>query len=91
MLITLYKIRGVHFRLLGTNGFRIKAKKEDLLLQARVVVRASNMKISRRRLSDYVKTLPKKRAARAARLFFFIQLFKSLTCGVVVDIAVIKS
>ena len=28
MLITLYKIRGVHFHLLGTNGFRVKAKKE---------------------------------------------------------------
>ena len=28
MLIKLYKIGGVHFRLLGTNGFRIKAKKE---------------------------------------------------------------
>ena len=30
MLITLYKIGGVHFRLLGTNGFRVKAKKERL-------------------------------------------------------------
>ena len=28
MLITLYKIGGVHFRLLATNGFRVKAKKE---------------------------------------------------------------
>ena len=28
MLITLYKIGGVHFRLLGTNGFRVKAKKK---------------------------------------------------------------
>ena len=28
MLITLYKIGGVHFRVLGTNGFRVKAKKE---------------------------------------------------------------
>ena len=28
MLITLYKIGRVHFRLLGTNGFRVKAKKE---------------------------------------------------------------
>ena len=30
---------------------------KDLLLQARVVVTTSNMKISRRRLADYVKKL----------------------------------
>ena len=66
---------------------------KDLLLRARVVVRTSNMKRSRRRLADYVKTLHKKRAARAARLFFFIQPIKSLICGVVVDVdvAVVKS
>ena len=28
MLVTLYKIEGVHFRLLGTNGFHVKAKSE---------------------------------------------------------------
>ena len=28
MLITLYKIGGVHFRSLAKNGFRVKAKKE---------------------------------------------------------------
>ena len=28
MLITLYKIGEVHFRLLGTNGFHVKAKNE---------------------------------------------------------------
>ena len=28
MFITLYKIGGVHFRLLGTNGFHVKAKNE---------------------------------------------------------------
>jgi len=33
----------------------------------------------------------KKRAARAARLFFFIQPIKSLICGGVVDVAVVKS
>ena len=62
---------------------------KDLLRRARAVVTTSNMKISRRRLADYVKTLHKKRAARAARLSFFIQLIKSLISGVVVD--VIKS
>ena len=28
MLVTLYKIGGVHFRLLGTNAFHVKAKSE---------------------------------------------------------------
>ena len=28
MLITLYTIGGVHFRLVGTNGFHVKAKSE---------------------------------------------------------------
>ena len=49
------------------------------------------MTIARRRLADFVKTFYQKRAARAARLFLFIQLIKSLICGVVVDVAVVKS
>ena len=28
MLVTLYKSEGVHFRLLGTSGFHVKAKNE---------------------------------------------------------------
>ena len=28
MLVTLYKIEGVHFRSLGTDGFHVKAKSE---------------------------------------------------------------
>ena len=73
---------------------------KDLLLRASVVFRTSNMKISRSHLEDYGKIViwktmakhcTKKRAARAARLFFFIQPIKSLTCGVVVDVAVVKS
>ena len=44
------------------------------MLQARVVVRTSKMKISRRHFPDYVnKNCTKKRAARAARFFFIIQ------------------
>ena len=30
MLVTLYKIGGVHFRLLGTNGFHVKAKNKRI-------------------------------------------------------------
>ena len=37
------------------------------------------------------KHCTKKRAARAARLFFFIQPIKSLICGVIVDVAVVRS
>ena len=36
------------------------------------------------------KHCTKNRAARAARLFFFIHPIKSLICGVVVDVAVVK-
>ena len=48
------------------------------------------MKISRRRLTDYVKKLHPaklKRAARAAGLFFLVQPIKALICGVVVVVA----
>ena len=65
---------------------------KDLLLRASVVVRISDIKISRRRLTDYTsKHCTKKRAARAARLFFLIQPIKSMICGVVVEVAVVKS
>ena len=55
---------------------------KDLLLRARVVVRTSNMKISRRPLADYVKTLHQK---ACSTIISFIQPIKSLICGVVVD------
>ena len=91
MFITLYKIGEVHFRLLGTNDFYVKAKSErfSVLLRARVVVRTSNMKISRCRLVDYVKT--SQQNARAARLVFYIEPIKSLICELVADVAVAKS
>ena len=55
MLVTLYKIGGVNFRLLGTNDFHVKAKNERFNAAGSLVVRTSNMKISRRCLADYVK------------------------------------
>ena len=61
---------------------------KDLLLQARVVVETSHMKISRRSLETTSRECTKK---RAARLFFFIQPIKSLICGVAVDVAANKS
>jgi len=50
----------VHFRLLTRTVIMKKQKMKDLLLQVRVVVRTSNMKISRRRLADCVKKLNQK-------------------------------
>ena len=60
---------------------------KDSPLQARVVVRTSNMKISRRHLADTSKNCTTRRAARAARLFSPIQPMKSLFCGVDVAVA----
>ena len=72
MLITLYKTGGVHFRLLGMNGFHVKAteRMKDLLLRAPVVVRTLNMKISRRRLADYFKTLHQKACRTCSTIIF---------------------
>ena len=43
---------------------------KDLLLRAPVVVRTSNMKISRRHLADYVKTLHQKACHRCSTITF---------------------
>ena len=95
MLITLYKIGELHFRLLGTNGFHVKAKSERSTaasLRCRQNLKYENFTSSFGRLQySTSKHCNKKRAARAARLFFFIQPIKSLICGVVVDVAVVKS
>jgi len=57
MLVTLYKIHKVYFRLLGTSGFYLKAEVKNSLLLAVVVLRTSNMKISHRHLADFIKEL----------------------------------
>ena len=43
---------------------------KDLLLRARAVVRTSNMKISRRHLADYVKTLHQKACCTCSTIIF---------------------
>ena len=175
MLITLYKLGELHFSLLGTNGFHVKAKSERFTaasshccqnlkyenftssfgrLRQKIAPKcvphvqhdyfssfnqwnhwfvalsltSSNLKFpyvktlhqkscrtcstiiflhstneiidlwrcrwrSRRQILNSLtsKHCTKNRAARAARLFFFIQPIKSLICGVVVDVAVVKS
>ena len=82
MVITLYKIGGVEFRLLGTNGFHVKAKNERSTTASfccRQNFQCENFTSSFGRL------------ARAARLFFCIQPIKSLIYGVVVAVDVVKS
>ena len=78
LIASVYKIGGVHFRLLGTNGFHVKAKKERFTAAS-----------SRCRWKFHFvvwqttsKHCTKKLAARAARLFFFIQPIRLLICGV---------
>ena len=75
--------------LTGHDWFSCKRKeRKDFLLRARVVVKTSNMKISRRRWQTTTKKLHKKRDILAARSFSLIQPIKSLIRGVVVDVAV---
>ena len=87
------QIGGVLFRLLGTNSVHVKAKLEwkiyfcELALSSEPQMRKFHVVFWHTKL----KHCTKKRAARAARLFFFIQPIKSLICGVVVDVAVVKS
>ena len=83
MLITLYKIAGVHFRLLGTNGFHVKAKNERFTAScSRCRQNPKYENFTSWKTTS--KHCTKKRATRAARLYFFIQPIKSLICGVVV-------
>ena len=70
MLVT-NEIAEVYFRLLGTNGFHVKAEDKNLPLRACVVVRTSSMKISRRHLADNVKKLHKKRVPHMRTIIFF--------------------
>ena len=71
--------------------FMQKQRMKDLLLRARVVVRTSNMKISRRHLADYVKKLHQKACRTCSTIIFLVKPIKSLICGVVVTVAVVIS
>ena len=63
---------------------------KDLLLQARVVGRTSNKKIHVVIWQTTSNICTRKRVARAARLFFFIQPIKSLIGGVVFSPSFLK-
>ena len=82
----------MHFRLLGTNGFHVKAKNERFTAATsccRQNLKYENFTSSFWQITS--KHCTKKRAARVALLYFFIPPIKSLICGVVVDVAVVKS
>ena len=70
MLATLYKEGGVHFRLLGTNGFDIKAKNERLTAAGSRSRQSLKMKTLRRYLADYVKKLYQKACCTCSTIIF---------------------
>ena len=79
------------FRFLGMNDFHAKAENERFTAAGSRCRQNLKYENSLRSLADYVKTCTKKRAARAARLFFLIQPIILLICGVVVAVAVVAS
>ena len=81
----------MYFRCLGKNGFHVKAENEDLPLQASVVVRTSKMKISRRRLTEYVRRLRQRACRACSTIIFLVQPIKALIRGVVVVVAVVTA
>ena len=92
MLITLYKIGELHFRLLSTNGFHVKAKSERFTAatpRCRQNLKYENFTSPFGRLRENIA--PKSVPHVQYDYFFFIQLIKSLICSVVVDVAVVKS
>ena len=92
MLITLYKIGGVHFRLLGTAGFHVKAKNERFTAassRCRQNLKYENFTSSFGRLRQNIA--PKGVPQVQHDYVFFIQPIKSLICCAVVDVAVVKS
>ena len=73
MLVTLYKIGEVYFRLFGTNAFHSKAENERFSAAGsccRKNLKRENYPSSFGRLRQKFNCT-KKRAARAARFFFF--------------------
>ena len=78
-MVTLYKISDVHFSLLGTNGFHVKAENERFTaadLRCRQNLKTENFTSSFGRPRE--KNCTEKHAVRAARSFFLSQPIKSL-------------
>ena len=85
----LYKIGEVHFRLLSTNGFHMKANDDRFTAAG---CRRQNLKYDWKFhvvvWQTTSKNRAKKRAPRAAWLFFLVQPIKSFICGVVVVVLI---
>ena len=82
----------MHFRLLGTNGYHVKAENERFTAassRCRQKLKYVNFTSLFDRLRQNIA--PKKRAARAARLDVLTQALKSLFCSVNVAFSVIIS
>ena len=93
MLVTLYKIGGVHFRLLGTNGFYVKAKNDRFTAassRCRQNLKYENFTSSFARLRQNISP---KSVPHVPHDYFssFNQSLIIDLCGVVVDIAFVKS
>ena len=91
-MVTLYEIGEVYFRCLGTNGFHVKAENERFTaagFRCRENFKNENFTSSFGRLRQ--KDCAKKRAVRAARLFFPVQPIKALIRGIVAAVAVVIS
>ena len=70
MLITLYKIGELHFRMLATNGFHVKTKGERFTAACSRCRQNLKFEISRRCLADYVKTLHQKACRTCSTIIF---------------------
>ena len=72
--LTLYKVGEISFHLVASNGFHVKAELYGLLLLDRVAVKTSNLKISCRRLTDYIKEFKKLRRQLQGKRHIKIEL-----------------
>ena len=80
--------------LIGANGFHVKSENERFFSvgSRSLVIRTSNLKISRRRLADYVKKLHQEACRTCSTIiFFFIPPIMFLICDAVVAVVVVVS
>ena len=86
MLVTLKKIDEVHFRLLDTNGYHVKAKNKRFTAASSRC--HQNLTIN---MKDCVEKIALERVLHVQQDYFsLIQPIKSLICGVVVFNSLIK-
>ena len=92
MLVALYKLGEVLYRLLGTNGFDVKVKNERLTAASSLC--RQNLKydkIARRRLADYVKNLHQEACRTCSTIIFLHSTNQIIEFCAVVAVPVIIS